>query len=253
MSIEEFSQGSSLIHGLDPRVKIISAVLFSIIVALADRLAILTAALAVALLLVFLARLNAKRLGSRLLIINTFILLLWLVLPFSYPGQPVFNIGPLTVTREGLNYSLVISMKSNAIVLVMIALLATSPIFTLVHALRHLKIPTKLIQLLFFTFRYFHVLNQEYSRLRGAMRIRCFKARTNIHTYKNLGYLVGMLLVRSFDRSEKIYQAMLCRGYQGRFWVFTHFSLNSRDILFLLVMIVLSIALGMGQWLILSS
>lgn len=253
MSIEEFSQGSSLIHGLDPRVKIISAVLFSIIVALADRLAILTAALAVALLLVFLARLNAKRLGSRLLIINTFILLLWLVLPFSYPGQPVFNIGPLTVTREGLNYSLVISMKSNAIVLVMIALLATSPIFTLVHALRHLKIPTKLIQLLFFTFRYFHVLNQEYSRLRGAMRIRCFKARTNIHTYKNLGYLVGMLLVRSFDRSEKIYQAMLCRGYQGRFLVFTHFSLNSRDVLFLLVMIVLSIALGMGQWLILSS
>ncbi|MBW2623163.1 MAG: cobalt ECF transporter T component CbiQ [Deltaproteobacteria bacterium] len=249
MTIEEFSKGSTFIHGLDPRVKIISAVLFSIIVALADKFTVLAAALAASMLLILLARLSPARLASRLLIINTFILALWLVLPFSYAGQPVFHLGPLTATREGLEYALVISMKSNAIVLVMIALLATSPIFALVHALSHMRFPSKLIQLLFFTFRYFHVLNQEYTRLRGAMRIRSFKARTNMHTYKNLAYLVGMLLVRGFDRSEKIYQAMLCRGYQGRFWVFTHFSLNSRDVAFLIIMIGFSAILGAGQWL----
>ena len=102
MTIEEFSKGSTFIHVLDPRVKIISAVLFSIIAALADSFMVLAAALAGSVFLVLLARLSPSRLTSRLLIVNTFVLVLCLVLPFSYPGQPVFHLGPLAATREGL-------------------------------------------------------------------------------------------------------------------------------------------------------
>jgi len=248
LNFEEFSTGSSFIHRLDPRIKIITAVLFSVTVALGDRFIILSAALVAALTLVLAARLKMMRVGYRLLIVNSFILLLWLFLPFSYPGETVFAIGPLEATREGIIYTLSITLKSNAIILGLIALLATSSIFALVHALRHIWVPDKLVQLFFFTFRYFHVMHQEYLRLRGAMRIRCFKPRTNWHTYRSLAYLVGMLLVRSFDRSERIYQAMALRGYQGKFWLLDHFSLRINDLVFLVISIIFIFALAVGQW-----
>ncbi len=248
MNVEEFSTGYSFIHQLDPRVKIITTLLFSLVVAVSDRFSVLFPAMAAALLLIVLAGLNLKRVGYRLLIVNSFILILWLFIPFSYPGETVLIFGPFQATRQGILYASIITLKSNTIILSIIALLATSSIFALVHALRHLFVPDKLVQLFFFTFRYFHVMHQEYLRLRGAMRIRCFKPRTNFHTYRNLAFLVGMLLVRSFDRSERIYQAMLLRGYQGEFWLLDHFNLKTSDLVFLAVSIIFISALAAGQW-----
>ena len=63
----------------------------------------------------------------------------------------------------------------------------------------------KLVHLFFFTFRYFQVIHQEYLRLRAAMRIRCFQPGTNGHTYRMLAYLLGMLLVRSYDRGQRLW------------------------------------------------
>lgn len=248
MHLEEFAEGTTFVHYLDPRIKILTAVLFSVVVALSDRLAVLGAALAVAFILLLLARLELKLVLTRLLIVNSFIIFLWFFLPFSFPGHEVFSFGPLTASREGLNLALVITVKSNAIVWTAIALLSTSKFHSLVHALAHFKIPDKLIHLFFFTFRYFQVIHQEYLRLRAAMRIRCFQPKTDRHTYRNLAYLLGMLLVRSFDRSERVYQAMLCRGYRGRFWMLDHFHLHRRDVVFLGIMILVTTALGVMEW-----
>ena len=46
----------------------------------------------------------------------------------------------------------------------------------------------------------------------------------NGHSYRTFGYLVGMLLVRSFDRSERVLAAMKCRGFRGQYWLLDHFS-----------------------------
>jgi len=246
--LEEFAAGSSFIHRLDPRVKIISAVFFSGVTAVSDRFAILAVGLSAAIVLVLLARLNWRRVAVRLAIVNGFVLFLWFFLPFSHPGETIFRLGPLGVSKEGALLALAITIKSNAIILALIALLATSNFFSLVHALRHLKTPDKLVHLFFFTFRYFQVIHQEYERLRAAMRIRCFRPRTNIHTYRSLAYLVGMLLVRGFDRSERVYQAMLCRGFRGRFWLLDHFTIHGRDIAFLGLMTAFTAFLAVGQW-----
>jgi len=248
MTVEPFAAGTSFVHRLDPRVKIVSALCLAMVTAAGNRLGILGLALLVGLVLVSLARLRPLPVAGRLLGVNVFLLLLWCILPFSYPGRPLLTLGPLTASYEGVRYAFTITLKSNAIILAMIALLATTPTFSLVHGLWHMRMPVKLVQLLFFTFRYFHVMHQEYLRLRGAMRVRCFKARTNGHTYRSLAYLVGMLLVRSFDRSERIYQAMLCRGFQGRFWVLNHFTLRAVDLVFLGVMVLVALGMAAGHW-----
>jgi len=116
------------------------------------------------------------------------------------------------------------------------------------HALLHLRVPDKLAHLFLFTIRYMDLVHHEYGRLRQAMRVRCFRPRANRHTYRSVGHLVGMLLVRSFDRSERVLAAMKCRGFRGRFYVLRHFALGLRDAAFGLVATGVLILLAASEW-----
>jgi cobalt/nickel transport system permease protein len=208
-----------------------------------------TAALTVSVVMAAFARLDRRALFNRLKIINVFVLFLWVVIPFSYlgdTGRVVFRMGPLAATHEGFLFVLLITMKTNAVALATISLLGTSEVFSLAHALVHLRVPKKLVYLFFFFYRYISVMHEEYLRLRRAMTLRSFKPGTNIHTYRSYAYLIGMLLVRSFERSERIYRAMLARGFQGKFPVMRHFHLHVTDVVFAAAM--MAVAGGLGWW-----
>ena len=77
---------------------------------------------------------------------------------------------------------------------------------------------------------------------------RGFRPRLDRHTYRSLGYLVGMLLVRSFDRAERILAAMKCRGFQGHFFILDHFAFGRRDAAFCVAATVLVFALLAMEW-----
>jgi cobalt/nickel transport system permease protein len=245
---EQFSTGESFVHGLDPRIRIVVAILFAVLVAVSSSLLALFAALAMSLFLLMLARLSARKVFYRLLLVNGLILFLWLLIPFTFKGEALFTIGPLIGTREGVLYASRITLKCNAILLAMITLLATIPIFTLGHAMSQLHFPDKIIHLFLFTYRYIHVISQEYQRLVNAMKIRGFIPRTNLHTYKSYAYLVGMLLVKSYDRAERVYKAMLCRGFSGKYYTLSQFSVKRGDIVYLSLMLAAILGLVVLQW-----
>ena len=240
---EQFSTGESFVHNLDPRVKITVAILYSIVVAVSSNFLALLPALGVSVFLIVLSKLSIRKVLHRLLLVNGMIIFLWVFLPFTYKGEAWFTIGPLAGTKDGVLYASQITVKCNAILLAMIALLSTTPIFTLGHAMSHLYFPDKIIHLFLFTYRYIHVIFQEYKRLTNAMRIRGFMPGTNLHTYRAYAYLVGMLLVRSYDRAERIHKAMLCRGFHGRYYILAQFSIKIGDIIYLSLM--LSAILGL--------
>lgn len=246
--IEELSNGDSLIQSLDPRVKIVLVFLFSVVVAISNRLPVLMWALALGLLIVLSARVPAKELLRRLIPVNMLIVFLWLFLPFTFAGKPFFYIGSLPVSREGVLYAVSISIKSNAMMLMLIALVATTPIFTLGHAMHELGIPKKIVHLFFFTFRYIHVIHREYVRLLNSMKIRGFKPENSLHTYRSFAYMVGMLLVRSFDRAQRVHNAMMCRGYKGKLYSLSKFSLKGRDVISIVLMLAVIIVLGVLEW-----
>ncbi|NWF75181.1 MAG: cobalt ECF transporter T component CbiQ [Nitrospirae bacterium] len=241
MHLEEFAEGNSIFHKLDPRVKFISLMPYIFIIAVMKGLNGPIVALFISIIMIFITRIDLKKIISRLFVVNIFIVLLWVFIPFSYPGAVIFSLGPLDATREGLLFVLSMTLKANAIVLATIAILGTSEVFTLAHALVHLKVPLKLIYLFFFFYRYISVMHEEYSRLKKAIAVRAFKPKTNIHTYKTYAYLVGMLIVKSFDRSQRIYNAMLCRGFKGKFPIVSHFSLSDKDVFFGLLMFIITI------------
>ena len=236
MSCITFIKGNSLIHRLDPRTKLIAALAASITISIANTFPALLAGLFCGILLATTAQLPIKATIKRLLGLNCFMLILWILVPTTTPGITAHTIGWITITKEGLQLAAGITLKGNAIVLIYTALLSTVEISELGHALAHLHIPNKLAHLFLFTIRYIDVIHHEYHRMAIAMKTRCFQPRMNLHTYASFGYVVAMLLTRSLDRSERIMSAMKCRGFNGKFYIFNHFKFAMRDLAFGLVL-----------------
>ena len=234
---------------IDPRARIVVAVGFSIMTAEVRGFAALGMALAVALLAGMFSGFSPATLFKRLLPLNALMLLLAILLPFSLPGKPIAMIGPFCFSQEGLILVAKIAIKGNAIVLAILVLIGTMEVNTLGHALSHLRVPAGLSHLFLFTVRYLDVLHREYQRLRWAMKVRCFHSRMDRHTYRSFGNLLGMLLVRDYDRSERILAAMKCRGFQGRFYLLDHFSFQSRDVIFCSVSVLICLIILAAEFL----
>jgi cobalt/nickel transport system permease protein len=236
MNFETFSTSSSFLHRLDARVKLLAGLALVVVIALCRTFPTAGAGLVLALLLVVVASLNLKMVSKRLLLVNGFVLFLWFTLPLTYPGATAFALGPLEFSREGILMAALITVKTNATVLVLIALVATSSLAALGQALVRLRVPAKLCLLLLFSYRYIFVIHQEYLRLVRAARLRCFKASTDLHTYRTTGYLFGMTLIKSHHRAQRVKQAMALRGFQGQFHSLYESPIGKNEITFALLM-----------------
>jgi cobalt/nickel transport system permease protein len=234
---------------LDPRVRLVAAIVFSLFVAVVNRFPTLALALAVAVVASLLAGLSPRELLKRLAPLNGFMLLLILLVPLTAGGPPLAEVGPVSISRDGLLLAARVALKGNAIVAALAGLLGTLDIVTVGHALHHLRFPDKLTHLLLFTARYVDVLRRESRRLLVAMQVRGFHPHVSLHTYRTYGYLVGMLLVRSLDRSERVVAAMKCRGFHGRFHVLDHFSLRRSDTLWAVLGAAVLAILSCVEWL----
>jgi cobalt/nickel transport system permease protein len=243
MISEPFAVGSTLIHRLDPRIRVGLTVLYAFVVALAYQFPVLTAALVLSSTLIAISRVSIKEVLRRMVIANTLLLLLWLVLPFTFNGKVLTRIGSFAIYYPGVVIAAQITLKSNAILLAFIALIATMPLATLGHALHRLGVPEKIVHLLLLTYRYLFVIEQEYLRLIRAVKIRGFRPGTNTNTYRTYSYIIGMLFIRAAARAERVHQAMLCRGFNGKFYSLQEFQTTAASWIFSIVMTIFIIAL----------
>ena len=240
---EPFAIGSSIIHRLDPRIRVGYTIVYAFVVALSYRFSVLAAALMLSVILVLISQVSLKEVSKRLIAVNALIFLLWVIMPFTFGGELLARMGSLSIYRPGVTLAAQITLKSNAILLAFIALMATMPFATLGYALHRLRAPQKIVQLLLMTYRYIFVIENEYQRLIRAAKIRGFRPGTNINTYRTFAYIIGMLFVRSAARADRVHQAMLCRGFRGRFYSLQEFQIGKAGWLFSIIMTVLIIAL----------
>lgn len=234
---QKVKHDQSLIDRLDPRMRVILVTLFAFATVLSHNFFVLTIAVIAGFMLAVLAQLNVKRTLRRVIAMDMFMIFLIILLPFTTPGETWFSLFGLSASKEGFFHALMILLKAHAVVLALLALVGTISATTLGHALAHLRVPDKLVHLMLFTVRYLEVIGQEYKRMRRAMQARAFVLRTDMHTWRSIGYLIGMLLVHSLERSERIMDAMKCRGYKGQFYLFDDMRLGSEDYRFLAVFV----------------
>jgi cobalt/nickel transport system permease protein len=245
---EPFAIGESIIHRLDPRIRLCLTVLYVFVVALSYRFSVLVLALGVSIILILISRLRVQEVLKRLAIVNTLILLLWLLMPFSFKGEVLARIGSFAIYRPGVILAAQITLKSNAILLAFIALIATMSFSTLGHAMYRLKVPEKIVYLLLMTYRYIFVIEEEYLRLMRAAKIRGFQPGTNANTYRTYSHVIGMLFVRAAARAERVHQAMLCRGFNGKFYSLQEFQTNAASWVFAILMTTIIVGLALMEW-----
>jgi cobalt/nickel transport system permease protein len=256
-AFDRYQEGYSLIHRLDPRVKVSLTFLFILSNLLLPDGAWTGFGLAWCLVLLSsqFSGLGFSYTLKRSLIALPFALAAASVL-FALPGTPLaqLTLGPwqLVMTDAGLLRFTSILARSWLSVQVAVLLVATTPFPDLLHALRHLHVPGILISIISFMYRYLFVLSDEALRLIRARQARSAAAPGRGKGGGSLpwrarvtGSMVGQLFLRSYERSDRIYNAMLARGYAGSLLTLNPHQMKDRDwiVLSLSLLILLSI-----QW-----
>ncbi|GGN69427.1 cobalt ECF transporter T component CbiQ [Actinoplanes lobatus] len=205
----------SPIHRLSPEVKIVAVLLFTVIVVVTPReefaafagYAVLIAIVAA------LARVPAGWLLKRATIELPFVLLA-VVLPFAGHGEQVEWLG-MSLSVEGLYGAWNIVAKGTLGVLASLLLAATTTTRDLIIGLDRLRCPDVITQIMTFMVRYLDVLADDARRMRIARLARGYDPRF-LWQVKAFAVGIGALFLRSYERGERVYLAMLSRGYAGR-------------------------------------
>jgi cobalt/nickel transport system permease protein len=240
---EKFATGTSLIHQLDPTIRIIASIVLSFAAALCDHIYIAMLYFIISVLLITMAGLNRIDVIQRLKPLFWFLLMIWIILPLTFDGEVLYQYHWLKITWPGILLCCKITIKSITILLLFTALIATMTIASLGNGLHKLHVSDKMVFLLLMSYRYIAVIEEEYKRLLRAAKFRGFKPKTNVHSYKTYAYLVGMLFVRASLRAQRVYQAMLCRGFNQKFHTLDVYQPNRLNSIFLLGIFAASLSL----------
>ena len=202
-SVERWSRGSSPLHSVDTRAKLIALLVFLTAVATTSKHAPWIYAAFFALLgaAIFLARLPVMAMLGRAA----------LVLPFS----AVF--AAMTWWAGDFPTAAVLVAKSFLSILAALTLAASTPWVSLLDALAFLRVPRPLLLVIQFLARYLFVVGDQVAHMRLAAQARGGIGKSSLPGFHAAAGAVGVLFARSWERADGIYQAMLARGFTGRF------------------------------------
>jgi cobalt/nickel transport system permease protein len=219
--IDEYSHLNSVIHRLDPRTKLIASLAFVVAVVLtqASNWRVFAFYFAVVAFMLAFSRLPIVYVLKRSLVVLPFVLLIAIFIPFLKGGEVAgsYNIWlwQVSITYNGLMIVANVLVKSWLCILALILLSSTTRLDDLLKGLRQLGMPQVMILILSFMYRYIFVLVDEAMRIQQARNSRNFGGSW-LHHVKTIGHMVGTLFIRSYERGERIYAAMLARGFDGQ-------------------------------------
>jgi len=241
--------GASLFHQWDARCKIVTILVYSFMIASLGHLVSAMSAIGISLVILVAARVSMAKVLMRLLAIAGFVSMFLAVMPFTVPAHSgdsvlVFGgLGWLGFNLRGLILAATIAAKAVAITLLMEPLLSTAPLPVTLHGLSRLGAPEVVGQMVLLSYRYLHVFRHEARRMSSGMQVRGFRKRSDLQTLRAVANFLGMLFVRSFERTERVFDAMRARGYSGRFPEPAARPLTAKDLALAAVWLVIGVSL----------
>lgn len=225
-ALDRYIDGQSPIHRLDARVKLLLTLGYVLTLAFLPPGAWFAYGLCAALLwwVVRQAQVGLRTILTRALVALPFTLVA-ITLIFTRPGLPLWHValGPwlLTASDVGVVAFVSVVLKSWLSVQATLLLTATTHVFDVLSALHVLRVPKVLVTILGFAYRYLFVMVDEAQRMLRARECRSAtlpnqrSGGTLLWRAAVVGQMVGTLFLRSYERSERIYLAMLARGFNG--------------------------------------
>ncbi len=232
-SYEALTYILSPVHALDGRAKLIAALVLVLGIVTTPALQALEFAFLVMLLAAVgvIARLPLKRVLARSAAVLPFVAMLALFAPLQAQGESI-TFSNFATSWSGSGWIPAWSLLSRVWLAAwcMALLTATTKTPDLLGALARLRVPDVFVVLLSFIARYMHVFASQLVSLRRSLASRAPGLRGRA-LLRSFGSIAGNLLVRSYERGERVHAAMLARGYTGTLPSTTIGSIGAPEIL----------------------
>lgn len=239
--LDLLSYGDSTLHRLDARAKVLVTAAFTIAVVSHDRyeLAALFPFFIFPAAMIASGNLPAAYIARKVALLCPFVMVIGLFNPLL-DRQTMFQLGGVPISGGVISF-LSILVRSILTVGAGFALLGLTGFTAVCQALERLGMPRVFAVQLMFLYRYIFVLAEEGARASRARELRsCGKKGLGI---RSLGSLIGHLLLRTWQRAERIHTAMLARGFTGEFHASRQSGFGTREIRFVLAWVALFIFL----------
>jgi cobalt/nickel transport system permease protein len=228
--LDDLAQGESLIHQLHPLVKIVTTMIYLVIVLSFGRYEVipLLPFIFYPVIIIALAELPLGPIMKRVLILQPLVIGIGILNPVF--DQQSIVIGGITLARGWITF-LSILLKSILTITISLLLIATTGMDRLAAAMRSLKVPKILVLQILLTYRYISLLIEELARMVRAYSLRA-PGQKGIE-FKAWGSFAGQLLLRTYDRAQRVYESMVLRGFNGDYNPGNITAIYSRDIVYL--------------------
>ncbi|WP_259732367.1 cobalt ECF transporter T component CbiQ [Synechocystis sp. CS-94] len=214
MALETYVPGRSPIHGWEPRQKLFSLMALMFALAMVKQAWLIIPMVAVTALLYWLSDLPLSFLLQRWSYPGLFILAAVILLPFVSGETVLGQWGWLSIRQEGLIAMVLIAGRFFCILSLGFILFGTTPFLTMVTSLRRLGLPPLMADMALLAYRYLYDIGHAFSTMHQAMQLRGLgQRREKRRSMQQWAFLLGNLLLRSYEQSQRVYQAMALRGY----------------------------------------
>lgn len=200
------TEGTSWIHRWESRIKLISCIImvFGLVFLNTPKLLIISYILLTAIIL-------SMGLSIKEILKKTSLFLPFLV----FMSIPILIGGGLPPSEERVTLVLLLTFKGLNSLSIMFIMFFSQSMAEILNGLAYMKLPSSFITILFLSWRYVFILGEKFIQMHKALISRLFKPGFNRRSFKAYGEVMGGMLVKSIDTSDKVYIAMASRGFDG--------------------------------------
>lgn len=221
--IDDLGYGDTSIHKINPSIKIVITLMYIIRVILLEEFNLISVPIVMLypIVLFTIGKIPAKVILKKLIFVLPIVLgiaIINLIIDFSY-NQIVF--------------SLLLLFKCTFSLIGGLLLIVTTGMNQFSLGLRKLKVPKIMVIQVLLLYRYIVLMMEEASIIKSAYELRTLEKKAM--TISDWGLIIGQMLLRSIEKSEKIYGAMKLRGFDGEYYVEYNTKIKSADIFYLVI------------------
>ena len=263
LTSEEFAKRDGLLQSLDPRVKLISAIVLIVAVSLTRDIRVLFIVYVSTLLLAYMSRIGVLFFIKRVWVfipIFAGIIVLPILFNVFMPGESLVTVaklgngthlGPISlpstiyITRQGAMYAITFILRVATCVSVAVLLFLTTQRDVLFKSIRSLRVPKVYVMTLGMCYRYIFLLMDMVTDFFTAKKSRTIRSLPIREEQRWVAGRVGYMLVKSLDMSNKVHDAMISRGFNGDVKLMHDYAMHKRDYAAIVIVPMFSLLLAL--------
>lgn len=231
IELDHYARMSTPIHTWDVRHKVCVVSFFVLSSSFFTSIGVLGIASVLSMIVLLIARIPLGYVVRRLRYPFMFIGGMAGILMVTAGGAIAFRFAGIPFYVAGINTGMVVVLRSGMALLLFFSLLETAPFSDTVAALYALRVPKKLVGIIFFTYRFIYQYLETFRKMRISLRLRGYRNTLCMQGIRTNAGIVGSMLIRSFEQAEQVCAAMMLRGYTGRLPFLRTFRAGTSDYL----------------------